>query len=390
MRSRSRTSIILVVACVIGLAGCGHTDEVLIDPAPVERDRTDLGLGPGVRAMTAGPGDKGSPSYGPDDERLAFVMDGYVVEKDLSAGTLERRTTKDFGAGAVDWGHYGEKLTVTVPEGEEETFALYRTQSDGSGDMGVTLISEGVLAAARVPGGSDLLAAFAGETQSTLARLKEDGEVSRLYTRKLDGSATGVSLSPNGHQALISTREDGFFSLYVVDLLEDSVRQVARTEEGKEVLGAPQWTREGLYYVAGENAASEETPVYELYRLPADAGANTRAEIVSDIGEDFIPSNIRVSPEGNRLAVLGRRSLNSPANLYVLDLESGDLQTATSNENMEIKTGPGDLTWSTGGQSVVLVARAMSAEIEVQATPADKITADFYNVYEVPVEDLGD
>ncbi|MEJ7820017.1 MAG: hypothetical protein WKF44_06910, partial [Rubrobacteraceae bacterium] len=99
---------------------------------------------------------------------------------------------------------------------------------------------------------------------------------------------------------------------------------------------------------------------------------------------------IRVSPEGDRLAVLGRRSLNSPANLYVLDLENGDLQTATSNENMEIKTGPGDLAWSTGGQSVVLVARAMSTEIEVQATPADKITADFYNVYEVPVEDLGD
>jgi len=390
MRSRSRTSIILVIACVIGLAGCGPADEVLIDPAPVERDRTDLGLGPGVRAMTAGPGDKGSPSYGPDDERLAFVMDGYVVEKDLSTGTLDRRTTKDFGAGAVDWGHYGEKLTVTAPEGEEGAFALYRTQSDGSGDMGVTLISEGVLAAARVPGGSDLLAAFAGETQSTLARLKEDGEVSRLYTRKLDGSATGVSLSPDGHRALTSTREDGFFSLYVVDLLEGSVRQVARTEEGKEILGAPQWTREGLYYVAGESEASEETPVYELYRLPADAGANTRAEIVSDIGEDFIPSNIRVSPEGDRLAVLGRRSLNSPANLYVLDLENGDLQTATSNENMEIKTGPGDLAWSTGGQSVVLVARAMSTEIEVQATPADKITADFYNVYEVPVEDLGD
>lgn len=390
MRSSFPTSIILFVTVAFVLAGCGYDDEVLIEPVPAERDRTDLGLGPGVQAMTAGPGDKASPSYDPNDERLAFVTDGYVVEKDLSAGTLERRTTKNFGAGAVDWAPSGENLTVVVPEGEDGPFALYRAQSGGSGDLGVDLIYEDVLAVARVPGGSDLLVAFADETRSTLARLGEDGEVSRLYTGTLDGSTTGVSLSPDGHRALISTREGGFHALHVVDLPGGTVRKVAQTDDGKEVLGVPQWTREGLYYVAGESKAPEETPAYELYHLPTDAGSGTRAEIVSDIGEDFIPSNIRVSPEGDRLAVLGRRSLNSPVNLYVLNLEDGDLQTATSNEDMEIKTGPDDLAWSADGQSVVLVARRLSSEIEVHAASADRIMADFYNVYEVPVEDLGD
>ncbi|MDQ3387828.1 MAG: hypothetical protein M3475_09590, partial [Actinomycetota bacterium] len=121
-----------------------------------------------------------------------------------------------------------------------------------------------------------------------------------------------------------------------------------------------------------------------LEDTPADA------EIVSEAGEDFVSSSIRVSPDGGRLAVLGRRSLNSPANLYILDLESGDLQTATSNENLSIKTGPKDLSWSTDGESVLLVAQAMPDDVAIRPASAERITADFNNIYEVPVGDLAE
>jgi TolB protein len=55
---------------------------------------------------------------------------------------------------------------------------------------------------------------------------------------------------------------------------------------------------------------------------------------------------------------------------------------------MDIKTGPDDLAWSPDGESVAIVARgALSEEPHVRAGPADSLLEDFYNLYEVPVED---
>ena len=63
-----------------------------------------------------------------------------------------------------------------------------------------------------------------------------------------------------------------------------------------------------------------------------------------------------------------------------------NLTAVTTNEDMEIKTGPDDLAWSPGGESVAVIARGtLSTEPEVRATPADRLLADFYNLYEIPV-----
>jgi TolB protein len=54
---------------------------------------------------------------------------------------------------------------------------------------------------------------------------------------------------------------------------------------------------------------------------------------------------------------------------------------------MEIKTGPDDLAWSPGGESIAIVARgALSEEPRVRAAPKGSLLEDFYNLYEVPVE----
>ncbi len=88
--------------------------------------------------------------------------------------------------------------------------------------------------------------------------------------------------------------------------------------------------------------------------------------------------------------LLGReRSLNpkSPANLYVLDLLAEQLGAVTTNEDLEIKTGPHDLAWSPDGASVAIVARGIpSTEPEVRAAQARDLLEDFYNLYEIPVE----
>jgi dipeptidyl aminopeptidase/acylaminoacyl peptidase len=104
------------------------------------------------------------------------------------------------------------------------------------------------------------------------------------------------------------------------------------------------------------------------------------------VGEDFVASSIRVSPDGARLAVVGRLNPNSPTNLYVLNLETEGLEDVTINEEMEIKTGPDDLAWAPDGESVAIVARgALSEGPSVHAAPKDALLEDFYNLYEVPV-----
>jgi TolB protein len=104
------------------------------------------------------------------------------------------------------------------------------------------------------------------------------------------------------------------------------------------------------------------------------------------VGENFVAASIRVSPDGERLAIIGRLNPQAPTNLYVLDPLAEDLTAVTTNEDMEIKTGPDDLAWSPGGESVVVVARgAPSTEPEVHAAPAVRLLEDFYNLYEIPV-----
>jgi TolB protein len=84
--------------------------------------------------------------------------------------------------------------------------------------------------------------------------------------------------------------------------------------------------------------------------------------------------------------VVGRLNPKSPLNLYVLNLRTGGFDAVTTNEDMEIKTGPDDLAWSPAGTSVAIVARgASSGEPEVRAAPADELLDAFYNLYEIPI-----
>jgi TolB protein len=107
------------------------------------------------------------------------------------------------------------------------------------------------------------------------------------------------------------------------------------------------------------------------------------------VGKDFVAASVRVSPEGGRLAVIGRLNPKSPANLYVLDLLTESLRAVTTNEDMEIKTGPDDLAWSPGGRSVAIVARGIpSTEPEVSPALAQDLLEPFYNLYEIPVEGI--
>ncbi len=382
---------VLSVAAVF-VAGCARADEeVSIAPLVPAAGRVDSGLGPGTQALSSGPGYKGSPNWSPEGDRIAFTVDGYVVDKPTDSGDLRRWTTRDFIAEDTEWvsedtlmilGAASPSVTEEIPR------SLYRARA-GEDSLELERVEKEVSAIGPGRGGS-IFALGNGTHDSGLALTRGGGKVNRLYSRSIEGRVAALSLSPEDEEAVLAVRPPGdseTSGLHVFDLRKGKGREITRLDGSQEILGTPQWTEHGLYFVAGEKNTPVDRdgsePLYEIYRVPEEGGA---PEPVPGVGEAFVAASIRVSPDGERLAVIGRLNPKSPTNLYVLDPLAKDLTAVTTNEDMEIKTGTDDLAWSPGGKSVAVIARGTpSTEPEVRADPADRLLRDFYNLYEIPV-----
>jgi Tol biopolymer transport system component len=390
---------VLLVTTVLVVTGCMHLDEeTSIPPLPPAGSRVDPGLGPEARPLSSGPGYKGSPSWSPQGDRIAFTIDGYVVDKPVNTGDVRRWTTKDFVAEDAEWTSGGSLAILgAVPDRISgagspggPSRSVYQARP-GEGSLGVKEVVTEVLAMSLAPRGEGLIVALGiGAHESGLALTRGSGGIDRIYDGVIEGRITGISLSPDGRKAALAVRtfgESASFELHTFDLRAGTHRKITRLDEDLEILGTPQWTKRGICYVAGEEEMSGDgstAPLYYVYRVPSDSGA---PEPAPGVGEDFVASSIQVSPDGERLAVIGRLNPKSPINLYVLDLAAEDLEAVTTNEDMEIKTGPDDLAWSPGGESVAIVARgSLSEEPRVRAAPANALLEDFYNLYEIPVE----
>ena len=395
-----------VLAVVLLLAtGCGlSVEKRSIPAAPAERASNAPNLGPGVRPLSFGPGDKSSPSWSPSGEKLAFVVDGYAIEKTLYAQESTRRTPKDFEATRVEWNASGESLAMLAPPqptsqeppeapepaADREALAVYGTTPGDAPE--VQKILDRTRAISPTPGHESVVAATEVAPYQTELGLVSGEALYQPYGTRIEGRVTGLSVSPDGRRSVVATQEAtalGRFGIQTYDLLRDEVRPVIRLGEMFEVLGEPQSTSRGIYYVAGERrepGSEEDTGLYTLYRIPDGSGT---PESVTGVGEDFVASSLRVSPEGDRLAIVGRRNQSSSTNLYVLDLRTGELSAVTVNESMEIKTGPENLAWSPDGESVAVIARGILSGPEVYDAPVESLLEEFYNLYEVPATPAG-
>jgi Tol biopolymer transport system component len=395
MRFRRVPAAALLVATLLLAGGCLHAgEERSIPPLPAAGERVDPGLGAEAQPLSLGPGYKGSPSWSPRGGRIAFTVDGYVVDRPVGAGDVRQLTTKDFVAEDVEWTSesdlavFGAASSTLPAQGASRS--VYRARS-GEGSLGVREVATDVLAMSPGPEGEGLVVALQTRPyQSEVALLRDSGAVDRIYTSAVGGRVTGISLSPDGRSAALAVRtrrDTASFELHVFDLGAGDHRRIARLEEGLEILGAPQWTRRGICYVGGKEETADgggTEPIYDLYTIKPGSGG---PEPTPGVGEDFVASSIRVSPDGERLAIIGRLNPNAPINLHVLDLAAQHLEAVTTNEDMEIKTGPDDLAWSPSGESVAFVARgALSEEPRVRAAPKGSLLEDFYNLYEVPVD----
>ncbi|CAN5652806.1 hypothetical protein BH24ACT22_BH24ACT22_03100 [soil metagenome] len=399
-RARVISGLTIVFLATFLLSGCFHREEIEIPAASDRQSQHDTGLGPGASPISYGLGEKGSPTWSPSGDRIAFTMDGYVIEKDPFSQDFERRTTKDFETRAVAWTASGDGLVIlgadsgssaSSPDSSDDSLGVYKTVEDG-GSLEISRVRNGVQAMAAGPpdAGWILLAIDSGDAKSRLALMESGGDV-QTYDAEIEGKVAGISVSPDGNEAVLAVRDEasGRFEIHTFSFPEGNFRQVAKLGEGLEVFGDPQWTSQGIYYVAGEQveAGSGDASPFDLYRIPRDSSA---PEAAPGIGNDFVASNLKRDPLGDRLAIIGRRNSSSTDNLYILDLGSERLDAVTSNEDMEIRTGTEDLTWSPNGNSVIIVARTVLSEPKVYSAPADTLVTDFYNLYTVPTTEIAD
>ena len=219
--------------------------------------------------------------------------------------------------------------------------------------------------------------------------VRSQGQV-RFYPGTIPGRVTGLSVSPDGRKAVLALapgvggETEGRVELLSYRFPHGPPRRVALLREGVEVLGSPQWTSRGIHYVAGDPVEDgKEQNDFVLYRVPRGSES---PEPVREVGDGFLPAGICASPEGDRLAVIGRRSPDPPTNLYVPDLASEALKAATANQDRKVKINPPEIPWSPNGSYVVLVARGvLSAPAETYDAPAASLSSAFYNLYRVPV-----
>ncbi len=382
MHSRAPAHLLWTILLLGLLVGCMHpASEIPIEPVPVHDQ--DLGLGPGIRALTEGPGFKMSPSFGPRGKRIAFVVDGYVVEKPTGGGEAHRLTTTDLGAESVEWVSGDTLAILDLPdEPPEDTGTVYMSRPE-DGSLQVREVSESAQAMSSVAGGV-LVALRVSSNESRLSFVNASGQ-ERVIVDGIEGLVTGLSTSPDGELAILAVlAPESSSELHIVDLSNGSESRLAEVE-GHEIIGAPQWTDEGVYFVAGKEKTPDEesTGLFDLYRIPP---GSDRPEPAPGVGGDFVAVGIEASPDGQRLAVIGRLSPNSPANVYLLDPSDRRLEALTKNEDMEIKAGPDDLDWSADGERLAIVARTKISGPKVRSGPADSLKTEFYNLYEIPVE----
>src|SRR5215217_4529721 len=208
--SAKRIAVLSVVAVFV--AGCAHADkEVSIAPlAPAAGSRVDPGLGPGTRALSSGPGYKGSPSWSPGGDRIAFTVDGYVVDRPTDSEDLRHWTTRDFIAEDTEWISEDTLMILGAapPSGTEETpNSLYRARADEDSQELEEVDKE---VSALGPGRGGLIFALGrGAFESRLALTRGSGDIHRLYSQSIKGRVASLSLSPDGDEAVLAVRPPG-------------------------------------------------------------------------------------------------------------------------------------------------------------------------------------
>ncbi|MCX7608682.1 MAG: serine/threonine-protein kinase [Anaerolineales bacterium] len=188
-------------------------------------------------------------------------------------------------------GGYGQLAIVSLRTGVPQIFLI---NSDGSGMKQITNMPDGACQPSWSPDGMRLVF-----ISPCLQRQKEYSE-SHLYTINVDGSGlTQLPIplggfepawSPDGNRIAFTSKMDGTFQIYVLNLLDNSIAQLtAQSSDTKLPIWSryPAWSPEGTQIIY--SGYSHLTKAWQIWVM-SDAGKGPSRLIYSDvIYYDFQP-----------------------------------------------------------------------------------------------------
>lgn len=150
------------------------------------------------------------------------------------------------------------------------------------------------------------------------------------------GEDRDPALSPDGKQIAFSSRRNGYWDLYILDLASGQTRRITDTPVYE---GAPSWSPDGQW-LAYETDNSDNLDIF-LISL-ANLG-DAPVQLTDDPGPDFAPS---WSPEGRTIAFVSSRSGDDEIWLAALDRIDDRFQNLSQSAN----SAESDPAWSPDGR----------------------------------------
>jgi dipeptidyl aminopeptidase/acylaminoacyl peptidase len=346
-------------------------------------------LPPELRSLVAAMARVGSclsPSFSPDGERVAFVSDlsgtPQVWTVPAAGGWPEAVTALDDPVRSVEWSPTGEWLACAVAPGGGMNTQVYLVRPDGTGlrrltaggrdnnELGPWARDGRSLAIASNQGSAESMDAYvydldAGELRlvarnrgiGRLTDLGADGRRAALYRMASRGDDNLYLLLLDGGEEALLTPHEGPGSFEEGALSPDGRTVYLSSNAGRDLVA---FARVAL----GEDGAPGPIEVIaergdaELYDFELSPDGGTAAVLWNVAGRSELalldlatlesspgpelPSEVawevRFSPDGRRLA-LSLTGSAAPADIHLLDVESGDLSQLTRSPHAGVDLG---------------------------------------------------
>ena len=243
--------------CRVPVGMRASAEEITIQPLPAA-GAVRAGLGPEARALSSGPGYKGSPSWSRTRDRIAFTVDGYIVDRPIGAGE-SGAGRRGISVPRAPSGHPRVAWPSSAPRAGGQVRLPRESRAGSLGVEEVTTEGTGHESWARRRGSARRPPDRSGQSGLALAQRRRRARTG-LHGRHSRTRRRAIALAGRRERPCSRCAEPGDptpSELHVFDLRGGQHRRIARLKEGLEITGAPQWTREGICYIVGKEATQQ-------------------------------------------------------------------------------------------------------------------------------------
>ncbi len=195
----------------------------------------------GVRLVSESPGSNLGPAWHPDGTELLVSLSKVgqheIYRMDLRGRIKRRLTISPAIEVSPTWSPNGRDIVFTSDR--SGTPQLYIMDADGSGRRRLTYEGRYNDSAAWSPSGEQIVYACRESDLTQLILIESTGENRRILTEESWRNCEDPAWAPDGRHLVFASDRTGVFKLYVMDVVEGTVR---RLTDGPEPDTTPGWS----------------------------------------------------------------------------------------------------------------------------------------------------